>query len=73
MKENKYLVVSGTVFCLVALLHLARLFFGWQVQVGTWVVPLWQSWCGLIVAGALSGWAFRLAARKKKEKQERVK
>ncbi|MCX6825945.1 MAG: hypothetical protein NTV06_01560 [candidate division Zixibacteria bacterium] len=48
MIRKLYLVVSGTIFGLVACLHLARLVFDWQAQVGTWIIPFWLSWCGLI-------------------------
>jgi hypothetical protein len=62
---SRYLIVSGSIFGVVACLHLARLVFGWQVQIGAWTVPYWLSWCGLVGAGALSIWAFRLAAAKR--------
>ncbi len=63
MSRNKYQVVSGVVFALVACLHLARVIYGWQVHIETWTAPLWLSWGGFVVAGALSIWAFRLLGR----------
>ena len=59
MNRNLYLIISGTIFGLVALLHLARVVFNWQAQVGGWTVPFWISWGGLVGAGILSIWAFR--------------
>ena len=58
MSRKLYLVVSGTIFCLVASLHLLRLIFDWQAQVGTWIIPFWLSWGGLIGASILSAWGF---------------
>jgi hypothetical protein len=58
-----YLAVSGTVFGLVALLHLLRLLRHWPAVIAAWNVPLWASGIGLLAAGSLCVWAFRLAAR----------
>jgi len=57
MSRKMYLIVSGTIFGLVACLHLARLVFEWQVQVGACTVPFWLSWGGRVGAGALCIWA----------------
>jgi hypothetical protein len=35
---------------------------GWTVDIGDWSVPMWLSWIGLIVAGGLAFFGFRLAA-----------
>ena len=59
-----YLVVSGVIFGAVALLHILRLSLNWPVDLAGWAVPLWFSWVGLIVTGALCIWAFRLAAKR---------
>jgi len=55
-----YLVISGVIFGAVALMHVLRLSLNWQVEVAGWSVPLWISWVGLGVAGALFIWAIRL-------------
>ena len=55
-----YLGISGTIFGVVALVHAFRLAYGWPAQIGTWSVPLWISWAGLLAPGALSVWAFWL-------------
>jgi len=46
--------IAAVVFALVALLHLLRLVYDWQVVFNGWVVPMWLSVIGLIVTGALS-------------------
>lgn len=58
-----YLIISGTLFALIALLHLARLMLHWPAVIATWTVPGWVSLIGFLVAGGLSFWAFRLARR----------
>jgi hypothetical protein len=59
--NRPYLIVSGSLFGLVGLLHLLRLVYGWTVQVGAWVVPEAASVIGVIIAAGLYAWAFRLA------------
>ncbi len=60
MTEKNYILISATVFALVALLHLVRLFTHWSFQIGAMTVPLWGSWLGLLIGATLSIWAFRL-------------
>ncbi len=57
--KNNYLLVSGVIFGLVALLQAVRAIAAWPVQIGPLDVPLWFSWVAAIVAGSLSVWAFR--------------
>lgn len=58
-----YLQVSGVVFGVIALLHIARLWLDWPAQIAGWVVPLWLSWLAFAAAGALSFLAFRLVGQ----------
>jgi hypothetical protein len=60
MPRRAYLLVSAVIFSLVALLHLARIVFGWSAMIGGWSLPMWLNWVGIIVAGALTYFAFRL-------------
>ena len=60
-----YLAVSGTLFGIVALMHVLRLVQDWPVQLAGWPVPLWVSWIGVLVAGGLCLWGFRLAAKQR--------
>jgi hypothetical protein len=61
MSRRAYLLVSAVIFSLVALLHLARIVFGWSAVIGGWSVPMWLSWVAIIVAGALAYFGFSLA------------
>jgi hypothetical protein len=38
----------------VALVHLHRLFTGWEVVVAGSAIPVWISWPGLAIAGGLA-------------------
>ena len=60
MKPKAYLMVSGTLFALVASLHLLRIVFNWQAVIGSWTVPMWLSWIGLAVTTTLCVWAYGL-------------
>lgn len=55
--------IAAVIFALVALVHLLRLIYNWQVIFNGWSVPMWLSWLGLIVAGALSALVWREARR----------
>lgn len=56
--QNKYGVVSGVVFGVVALLQLLRAIKQWPVQIDNFSVPVWASWIAVLVAGGLCAWAF---------------
>lgn len=57
-----YSRVSGVVFALVAAGHAWRAVQELPAQVGATSVPVWLSWVAVVVAGALSVWAFRQRA-----------
>jgi hypothetical protein len=63
MDQKTFSVVAGAIFALVALVHLSRIYMGWPVVIGSWTLPMWVSWIGLVVAGGLSYFGLRLAAR----------
>ena len=46
--------IAIAVFSLVAVLHLLRLVFGWEVIVSGIIIPLWVSVIGFLVAGLLA-------------------
>ncbi len=49
-----FTTIAVIVLSLVALLHLLRLLFGWQVTVNGLIVPLWISVPGFVVATAFA-------------------
>ena len=48
------MMVTATLFLVVALMHLLRIIFGWSVEIGSLSIPFWVSWLGVLVAGALA-------------------
>ncbi len=63
MKKNTALMIAGVVFLLLALGHGLRLYYGLEIVVGTYTVPLWFSYAGLVIALLLAIWMF-LAGRR---------
>jgi hypothetical protein len=63
MSEKTFAAIAAAIFGLVALLHLLRLVMGWSIVIEAWTVPMWLSWVGLVVAGALSYFGARFARR----------
>ena len=57
--SNKYFVVSGALFGVVAVIQAVRALNQWPVQVGSFEIPVWASWIATVVAGSLCVWAFR--------------
>ena len=55
-----YLQISGALFGIIALAHLVRLFRHWPMDLAGYMVPIWASWLGLVLAGGLCIWALRL-------------
>ena len=61
MDRRTFFTVAGSIFTLVALAHLLRIYMGWPIVIGNWAVPMWLSWIGFIVAGSLSYLGLHLA------------
>jgi len=64
MSNNISLIIAGTIFIIVAILHLVRLIVKLHITVGRWEVPMFVSMIGLILAGVLGMWMFISAAKK---------
>lgn len=54
MKQNEYIRITGVIFTIVAVLHGWRLLSGWEVTMGTYSVPVWASFAGIVIAGYLA-------------------
>ena len=63
MNQKTFVTVSGSIFGVIAVMHLARIVQGWPAQIGTFEVPMWLSWVAMAVAGFLAVSAFRLKGR----------
>lgn len=66
MDKKMYYRTVSVIFGVLALAHAARVYYGWEAQVGDYVIPVWFSWVAVFVAGylAVRGWQF--ADRKKR-------
>lgn len=58
MRTN-YVVVSGAIFGLIAILQAIRAINRWPVQVASFQVPVLASWVVAAIAAGLCLWAFR--------------
>jgi hypothetical protein len=54
MKQAVFVLVTSSIFALIALLHALRLIYGWNVTIGEWTVPVWVSAVGFLIAGYLA-------------------
>ena len=52
--KKPFAAIAVGVFALVALLHVFRLVFGWEVTFQGSVVPMWVSGLGAVIAGGLA-------------------
>ena len=59
--QKMYLKLIGLIFSVIAILHLLRLIFRWDVVLGDWQIPIWISFVGVAVAGFMSIIAFKLS------------
>jgi len=60
-----FTTIAIVVFSLVAVLHVLRLIFGWEVVINGLVMPMWVSVVGFIVAGGLAVMVWREARTEK--------
>jgi len=63
MATKLYLILSGAIFLLVAVLHLCRLIYHWPIVVGPRTIPFVLSYVGLPVSAAYWAWAIWLLFR----------
>ena len=56
-----FTTIAVVFLALVAVVHLLRLFAGWEVVVIGFAIPVWWSAIGLVVAGGLAFMVWREA------------
>lgn len=61
--QDRYTLVSGVIFGVVAAIQAWRAINQWPVQIGPIAVPVWFSWAAVLVAGGLCLWAFSARRR----------
>ncbi len=60
-----FTTIAIVIFSLVAVLHVLRLMFRWEVVINGLVIPMWVSVVGIIVAGGLAVLVWREARQGK--------
>lgn len=65
LRTRTYFLAIGIILGVVSLGHLIRVFTGAGVAILGWMVPLWVSYIGTMVAAYLSYMSFYLAIRTK--------
>ena len=63
MLPKTYSTVSGIIFLLVAVAHLARVALHWEFRVGPWDTPPWVSVFAFLVAAFMAYSGLRNASR----------
>jgi hypothetical protein len=56
-----FTTIAVALFAAIAIVHLLRLFMGWEVIVIGFVIPVWWSAIGLVIAGGLATMVWREA------------
>ena len=56
-----FTMIAVVIFSLIAIVHLIRLFAGWEITVVGFAIPVWWSAIGLDIAGALAIMVWREA------------
>ena len=60
MKEKTYLKLTGFVFFVIAILHIARIYYEWIAVIGGVEIPIWASYVASLISIYLSYRAFQL-------------
>lgn len=54
LKQTDYIRVTGLIFLVVAVLHILRIFTGFEVEIANNELPVWVSIIGAAIAGYLA-------------------
>ena len=60
MSQRPFSFVAGLIFLVVAVAHVLRLAFKWEVVLNGWPVPMWISAVALVIAAFLAYEGLRL-------------
>jgi hypothetical protein len=62
MAHQFSLTVAGIIFSIVAIMHLLRVLYHWDVTIAKMKIPMSVSIAGFIASGALAIWMFAAAS-----------
>jgi hypothetical protein len=54
MKKESFILTTGIIFGIVAVIHLLRSVYQSSFMVGNFEIPLWFSWVAVVLLGYLS-------------------
>ena len=54
MNQKSYYSLTGTIFLVIAIVHLLRILNDWPARINTFTLPMWLSYAAVIVAGYLA-------------------
>ncbi len=57
--RKPFTTIAVGIFGLVALMHVLRLLFGWEITIEGRVIPHWVSALGFVIAGGLAFMVWR--------------
>ena len=63
MSQRTFSLVAGLIFLVMAVLHILRLAFKWEVVLNGWSAPMWVSAVALLVATFLAFEGLKLSKR----------
>jgi len=63
MSEKTFLRLAGVIFLFVAIVHLLRIVFKWEVVLAGWPAPVWLSDVAFVVAALLAYEGFRMSRK----------
>jgi hypothetical protein len=58
LDQKIYASLTAALFLAMAIMHLLRIIFGWEVQIGGFAIPFWVSWLAIPITGALAYFGF---------------
>ncbi len=64
MSQKTSSVVVGLIFLLVAVMHVLRLAFRWEVVLNGWLVPMWVSAVAIVITAFLAFEGLMLGRRR---------
>jgi len=59
--KNVWLRIAGTIFGVVAIIHLLRIITSVPVLINGWSLPVWVNWMGLVATVFLCIWLWRIS------------
>lgn len=71
MKDTA-LKIAGTVFFVMAIVHLLRVFWGFEIIIAGYVLPVWASMAAFVFLLFLSLWMFKSLNASSERRQWRI-